>query len=99
MRMLVMMSKKSKVAKVARMTFVEFRRIFGRRKMMMQTKLPQRPIWKTMTSSELFLKSTKPCHHHKYLSPPKSYTRDPSEVKIFILRDIQIIEETIIVII
>ena len=71
MRMLVMMSKKSKVAKVARMTFVEFRRIFGRRKMMMQTKLPQRPIWKTMTSSELFLKSTNPCHHHKCSFPQK----------------------------
>ncbi len=45
-RMLVMISKKSKVANVARMTFVEFRRIFGLRKMMMQTRLPQSPIWK-----------------------------------------------------
>jgi hypothetical protein len=44
MRMLVMMSWKSKVAKVARMTLVEFRRIFGRRRMMMHTRLPQRPI-------------------------------------------------------
>ena len=71
MRMLVMMSKKSKVAKVARMTFVEFRRIFGRRKMIMQTKLPQSPIWKTVTSFELFLKSTKLCHHHKCFFPQK----------------------------
>ena len=44
MRMLVMMRRKSKVARVARMTLVEFRRIFGRRRMMMQTRLPKRPI-------------------------------------------------------
>ena len=46
MRMLVMMRRKSKVARVAKMTLVEFRRIFGRRRMMMQTRLPKRPIWK-----------------------------------------------------
>ena len=46
MSMLVMMRRKSKVARVAKMTLVEFRRIFGRRRMMMQTRLPKRPIWK-----------------------------------------------------